>query len=524
MSAGAVYRHVLSRVMRLGLGDNARRDVTAALEAARKDSLLTLLYEAAHEAGVRDDLLLCRAGGAFCAFAAGNLADDLVDGDCSYLDPAVRLAPTVQWLLQNLAYALLLEGGVDGEPLRRTAELMAQAAGPQQDEVRETRWTARRYVDVGEGILGRQWQAYLVALWAGTPLAGEAEAFGMALGFAGHVALDVRSRDARFSSMGPAEQERVLERARASLSVLERSERRIAALTAQGVRPALRRAAVAAYYDDKTTRILDRYGPGPRVHYHTGVFDSPGLEALRLLSRDALRARMKAAQEALLHDALEAWGLTGELVGKRVLDAGCGLGGTSLLLAAAGARVTALTICAPHVAVVSDLALQAGVSERVEARCGAAEELADRRAWDAVFAVESSCYFDRERFFHAMRRALKPGGNIHIVDLFAGRPEVKAGFDRVWKTDVGTLAGYDAAARKAGFARTATTDVSARCAGFWDLTRADSLRQLAGAPTAAERERLEASLRAHGDLQARARDGGLLHLRVSYERLARGRA
>ena len=30
---------------------------------------------------------------------------------------------------------------------------------------------------------------------------------------------------------------------------------------------------VIAYFDSKTHSILKRYGPGPRVHYHTGLVD-----------------------------------------------------------------------------------------------------------------------------------------------------------------------------------------------------------------------------------------------------------
>ena len=32
---------------------------------------------------------------------------------------------------------------------------------------------------------------------------------------------------------------------------------------------------VTAYFQGKTEAILKRYGPGPRVHYHTGVMDAP---------------------------------------------------------------------------------------------------------------------------------------------------------------------------------------------------------------------------------------------------------
>ena len=32
---------------------------------------------------------------------------------------------------------------------------------------------------------------------------------------------------------------------------------------------------VSEYYDAKTSSLLERYGPGPRVHYHCGLVGAP---------------------------------------------------------------------------------------------------------------------------------------------------------------------------------------------------------------------------------------------------------
>ena len=53
--------------------------------------------------------------------------------------------------------------------------------------------------------------------------------------------------------------------------------------------------------------------------------------------------------------------------GRRVLDAGCGVGGTAIALAEAyGVHVTGLTICEPHIAVATEHAQQRGVGHLVE--------------------------------------------------------------------------------------------------------------------------------------------------------------
>jgi len=520
MSGGAVYQQCLRRVSALELDDVAARDVLRALEAAHDDALLTLLYESAAEASLSREHLFARACGVFFSCAAGNLADDLVDDDCDWFDPPfdtrpTRVGPAVQYLLQHLSTATLAES-LSSSSLRAVALELVRATGPHQVEVRTERFDAETYLHIGEAISGRQWAAHFRALWCETALEDDAARVGRALGFAAHVAHDARDGDRRFFSLPHAARADLIARARRALDDAVQTGRRAALLVEPTLRHGLRNAVVAAYYDEKTRRILDRYGPGPRVHYHTGVVDD---DAALPRGRDALRRAIFAAQDALVHESLAAWGLTDRLVDRAILDAGCGLGGTSILLGERGARVTALTICAPHAELVRGFAMEANVAHRVTARVGDVADLDDVEAFDDVIAVEASCYFDRARFFARAARALRPGGAVRVVDLFAGRDDVKRDFDATWRTDLGTLAAYDEAARAAGFTRTATDDLSARCAPFWQLTRADT-RALLDDQTLddAARARLTESLAAHEALERHARAGGLLHLRVAWEK------
>jgi tocopherol O-methyltransferase len=60
---------------------------------------------------------------------------------------------------------------------------------------------------------------------------------------------------------------------------------------------------VACFYDSKTQTILSRYGPGPRIHYHTGIVDQPMTDAELAPVRATaagLRRMLVAAQERLL--------------------------------------------------------------------------------------------------------------------------------------------------------------------------------------------------------------------------------
>src|SRR5215469_2136810 len=115
----------------------------------------------------------------------------------------------------------------------------------------------------------------------------------------------------------------------------------------------------SAYYRDKTAAITDRYGPGPRVHYHIGLFgeDRPACGA----TADLIRAGIVHAQERLLDRAASAWGAGTAFTGD-LLDIGCGLGGGAIYWAQHfPVRVTAVTDVARHVGIVRGFAAAAGV-------------------------------------------------------------------------------------------------------------------------------------------------------------------
>src|ERR1700676_1468627 len=119
---------------------------------------------------------------------------------------------------------------------------------------------------------------------------------------------------------------------------------------------------LVAFYEAKTDAILRRYGPGPRVHYHTGLLDEPPPSGA---SVHLLRHRLIDAQEHTLHYAASLWQAQSTLCGD-VLDVGCGLGGGAIFWAQEfGAQVTAVTIAPSHLELVGDFAERAGVASRV---------------------------------------------------------------------------------------------------------------------------------------------------------------
>lgn len=273
-------------------------------------------------------------------------------------------------------------------------------------------------------------------------------------------------------------------------------------MMAEALREPTAREAVAAYYEEKTEAILRRYGPGPRVHYHTGLVDGPVPPGL---SAEELRQRIHGAQEALLRQVARAAGRFPD--GGDVLDVGCGLGGGSLYWAMEhGARVTAVTIAPSHVSHVRRFADAAGVGTRVRPLLCDALEVPGRACFDAVVAVESACYLPRREWFQHVRRLLKPGGVCVVADCFLGRLDMASPFDSRWHTRIGTLPEYLADAHAAGLELELCEEMSARAVNFWTLTLDLLAREQLARP--GPRGRSE-SQREHLRLQQGLLDGGL---------------
>ncbi|WP_342377792.1 class I SAM-dependent methyltransferase [Myxococcus stipitatus] len=268
-----------------------------------------------------------------------------------------------------------------------------------------------------------------------------------------------------------------------------------------------RHDTVAAYYEEKTERILRRYGPGPRVHFHVGLVDDvppPGEPEARV------RERVNASQEVLLAELARAMGPLPEEC--ELLDVGCGLGGGALYWASKHqARVTAVTNVGLHVELVRTFAEIEGVGARVKSVHCDALAVPGRACFDAVVAVETCSYLPRAEWFRRVRGLLRPGGVVAIADCFLGRPELAAPFDRYWRTCIGTRDEYLSAAHAAGLELEVCDDVSGRAVGFWSLTL-ELLAHERFAPTGQLPARILArgeSRREHLRLQQALLDGGL---------------
>jgi cyclopropane fatty-acyl-phospholipid synthase-like methyltransferase len=167
--------------------------------------------------------------------------------------------------------------------------------------------------------------------------------------------------------------------------------------------------------------------------------------------------------------------------GDRVLDAGCGVGGTAMWLAQEiGARVVGITPVPDQVDRARRYAAERVLGDRVHFEVGdyRATGLPDG-TFDVVWAQESLCHVaDKDRFFAEAWRVLRPGGRLVVAEyLRRSRPlppedePLLHSWLSGWAIpDVATPGELGTWARDAGFADVEVRDVT------WGVVR--SLRRL----------------------------------------------
>lgn len=158
--------------------------------------------------------------------------------------------------------------------------------------------------------------------------------------------------------------------------------------------------------------------------------------------------------------------------GQRVLDAGCGVGGSSLWLAEQrGATVVGITPVASQVARARRYAALRGLGER------ATFEQADYTgtpfpdaSFDVVWALESLCHAaEKAAFYREAARLLRPGGRLVAAEYIRAERPLHAPGERLlhewldgWAIgDLDTRDEHERHAAAAGFAEIQLDDVTA---------------------------------------------------------------
>ena len=159
------------------------------------------------------------------------------------------------------------------------------------------------------------------------------------------------------------------------------------------------------YYRDTENAYKDSWDLNNSLAIHYGYWD----EKVNSFPQSLLRMNEVIMEAAKIKST------------DKVLDAGCGVGGSSIFLASVlGCNVTGITLSERQVQQASTHAKQKGLEKNVAFKvmdyCNTSFPDA---SFDVLWGCESICYADsKEQFIKEAFRLLKPGGRLVVADGF----------------------------------------------------------------------------------------------------------
>ncbi len=167
---------------------------------------------------------------------------------------------------------------------------------------------------------------------------------------------------------------------------------------------------IIQYYQETENAFKDSWDLDNSLSIHYGYWDT----GVRSFAQSLARMNAIMMETAAIQST------------DRVLDAGSGVGGSSIFLATAlGCKVTGISLSERQVLQAKVHASKKGVDHLVDFRVmdyGAT--VFPDHSFDVVWGCESICYADsKEQFITEASRLLKPGGKLVVADGFVNRFE-----------------------------------------------------------------------------------------------------
>ena len=170
--------------------------------------------------------------------------------------------------------------------------------------------------------------------------------------------------------------------------------------------------------------------------------------------------------------------------GAKVLDVGCGVGGTSIFLAREwGCDVTGITISPVQVEMATEAAAGAGLAHPPKFLVNDANDISVSGPFDVIWSVEMISHLNnRDNLFRRASELLRPGGKMCITDWWKeeGLSEAQTKkyiepIEHGMLVDLPTFSEYARHITAHGFRLMWYEDISARVARTWDIT-SESIR------------------------------------------------
>ncbi len=215
-----------------------------------------------------------------------------------------------------------------------------------------------------------------------------------------------------------------------------------------------------------------------RFHYDLSTF------FYRLLWGEHIHHGLWEGDESALAAQLNLTNTMASLVGlqanERVLDVGCGMGGSSMHLARTiGCDVTGLTLSPLQARWAKGTALLRRLRQKTHFFCQDAETAEfEPESFDVLWSIECTEHlFDKAAFFERAARWLKPGGRVVICAWLAGNVENNEAARRqvydvcegFFCPSLGTFEDYSSWMADAGLTVSATHDWTQRVDRTWEI-------------------------------------------------------
>ena len=250
--------------------------------------------------------------------------------------------------------------------------------------------------------------------------------------------------------------------------------------------PVLRSAyqrSIAEYWNNEKNPVNIRLGEVDGLyhhHYGIGDYDQAVLDVPVELRDQAIIAelhRLETAQADVLLDHLGDIGPD-----DRLLDAGSGRGGTSLMAnLRLGCQMDGVSISETQVAFANDQARQRGVADRVRFHFRNMLDTGfDTGVMSGIWTNETTMYVDLHQLFGEFARLIAPGGRYVCItgcynDVTGGRSRAVSQIDQHYICNIHPRSEYFKALADNGFVPINVIDLTAATIPYWELRAQSSL-------------------------------------------------